>query len=132
MNSKPTRLVARTVIAICWGLAMLTLPAQAQVFTAAQADAGQSAYSGQCAMCHGAKLLGPDAPALVGSEVMQNFDTAAGLYDYMTVAMPPQAPGLLDEEVYVNVLAYILAANGENGGEKVDHGSGGIVLLRAA
>lgn len=100
------------------GLLLQTMPSQAQVFTQAQAEAGQKEYDGQCAMCHGAELLGPDAPALVGREVMQNFSTAAGLYEYFSVAMPPQAPGLLGEEVYVNILAYILKANGAQPGDK--------------
>lgn len=96
---------------------MQAMPAQAQVFTQAQADQGEKDYGGQCAMCHGAELLGPNAPALVGLEVMHNFSTAAGLFDYIAVAMPPQAPGLLDEEVYVNILAYILEANGAQAGD---------------
>lgn len=109
-------------VAVGMALAMSTLllqalPAQAQVFTQAQAEQGEKDYGGQCAMCHGAELLGPNAPALVGLEVMHNFSTAAGLYDYIAVAMPPQAPGLLDEEVYVNILAYILAANGAQPGD---------------
>ncbi len=99
------------------GLLLQTLPAQAQVFTQAQAEAGQKEYDGQCAMCHGAALLGPDAPALVGREVMHNFSTAAGIYEYFSVAMPPQAPGLLSEETYVNILAYILKANGAQPGD---------------
>jgi mono/diheme cytochrome c family protein len=93
------------------------LPAQAQVFNRAQAEAGEKEYDGQCAMCHGAELLGPDAPALVGREVMDNFSTAAGLYEYFSVAMPPQAPGLLSEETYVNIMAYILQRNGAQPGE---------------
>jgi mono/diheme cytochrome c family protein len=99
------------------GILMAATPTQAQVFTQAQADQGEKDYGGQCAMCHGAELLGPDAPALVGTEVMHNFSTGAGLYDYISVAMPPQAPGLLDEEVYVNILAYILEANGAQAGD---------------
>jgi mono/diheme cytochrome c family protein len=99
------------------GLLMAAAPSQAQVFTQAQADQGQKDYNGQCAMCHGAELLGPDAPALVGLEVMHNFSTAAGLFDYFSVAMPPQAPGLLEEETYVNILAYILKSNGAQAGD---------------
>lgn len=116
MNSKPTRFVACMAIAMSTGLVMQVLPTQAQVFTDAQAKTGEQNYDGQCAMCHGAELLGPDAPALVGTEVMQNFDTAEGLYGYFSAVMPPQAPGLLDEEVYVNILAYILKANGAQAG----------------
>ena len=111
----------RVVIGMALAMsALLAVPGQAQdtqVFTKAQADAGQKEYDGQCAMCHGAELLGPDAPALVGTDVMHNFSTAAGLYGYFSVAMPPQAPGMLGEETYLNILAYILQANGAQPGE---------------
>lgn len=106
------------VLPIFAGLAFQPSLASAQVFTAQQATAGHGDYDSQCAMCHGAELLGPDAPALIGAEVMQNFDTAAGLYGYISVAMPPQAPGKLSEETYVNILAYILQANGAQPGDK--------------
>lgn len=109
--------VAVGMAAAMLGLLMQAVPSQAQVFTQAQADAGKKEFDGQCAMCHGAELLGPDAPALVGVEVMHNFSTAAGLYDYFSVAMPPQAPGMLGEETYVNILAYILRANGAQAGD---------------
>lgn len=99
------------------GLLLQTLPSQAQVFTAAQAEAGQKEYDGQCAMCHGAELLGPDAPSLSGRDVMHNFGTAAGMYEYFSVAMPPQSPGLLGEETYVNIMAYILKYNGAQPGD---------------
>lgn len=119
MKSRSTRIVACMALAMSSGMALQTLPsqAQAQVFTEAQADAGQKEYDGQCAMCHGAELLGPDAPALKGLEVMHNFDTAAGMYGYISAAMPPQAPGLLGEETYVNIMAYILKVNGAQPGD---------------
>ncbi len=116
MRHKSPRFALGMAVALS-GILMAAAPTQAQVFTQAQADQGEKDYGGQCAMCHGAELLGPDAPALVGTEVMHNFSTGAGLYDYISVAMPPQAPGLLDEEVYVNILAYILEANGAQAGD---------------
>jgi mono/diheme cytochrome c family protein len=118
VKSRSTRIVACMALAMSSGMLLQTLPSQAQVFTEAQAAAGQKDYDGQCAMCHGVELLGPDAPALIGKEVMHNFDTAAGFYDYISVAMPPQAPGLLEQETYVNILAYILKANGAQPGDK--------------
>lgn len=110
-----TKLAALSLLT---GLGLQAAPASAEVFTAEQASAGRGGYATQCAMCHGAELLGPNAPALVGRDVMQNYDTAAALYSYMSVAMPPQAPGRLDEETYVNILAYILQANGAQPGDE--------------
>ncbi len=120
------RATAVAALSIFTGLALQVVPSYAQVFTAEQAAKGRDAYAAQCAMCHGADLLGPDAPALIGTEVMQNFDTAGGLYGYIAVAMPPQAPGRLGEETYVNILAYILEANGAQAGDEeltadIDH-----------
>lgn len=86
--------------------------AMAAGFSAEQATAGQQAYNSNCAQCHGRQLEGPEAPGLAGSDVMQNWDTAGGLYDFISVAMPPSAPGLLGEETYLNIVAYIMQFNG--------------------
>jgi hypothetical protein len=48
---------------------------------------------------------------------MQNWDTAGGLYDFISVAMPPSAPGLLGEETYINIVAYIMQFNGASAGD---------------
>jgi cytochrome c5 len=87
-------------------------PAAAEGFTAAQAEAGKPLYESNCAQCHGFKLEGPDAPGLVGADVMSNWSTAGGLHDFIVVAMPPSAPGQLGEETYLNIIAYIMSFNG--------------------
>lgn len=117
MTIRSKYLGTRTVLAAAGLFGLWVAPASADVFTEAQAAAGKQSYATQCAMCHGDALLGPNAPALVGTEVMQNFDTAQGMYGYISAAMPPQAPGALDEEVYVNIMAYILQANGAVAGD---------------
>lgn len=86
--------------------------AMAGNFTAEQAAAGQTAFNSNCSQCHGRNLEGNEAPALAGPDVMQNWDTVGGLYDFISVAMPPSAPGKLGEETYVNIIAYILQFNG--------------------
>jgi len=86
-------------------------------FTDEQAAAGQTAYNSNCAQCHGRQLEGPDAPGLSGSDVMQNWDTAGGIYDFISVAMPPSAPGQLGEETYLNIVAYIMQFNGASAGD---------------
>lgn len=87
-------------------------PAMAGNFTAEQASAGETAYNSNCAQCHGRQLEGIEAPGLAGADVMQNWDTAGGLFDFISVAMPPSAPGQLGEETYVNIVAYIMEFNG--------------------
>lgn len=86
-------------------------------FNDEQATRGQSLYNTQCAYCHGFRLEGINAPAL-SAETMQNFSTARGLYDFITVAMPPQDPGKLGEDAYLDIIAYMLAFNGAESGDE--------------
>lgn len=87
-------------------------PGVASAFTAEQAATGKTDYLGQCAQCHGANLEGTEAPGLIGQDVMGNWDTAGGLYDFIAVAMPPAAPGQLGEDSYLAIVAHIMEANG--------------------
>jgi len=92
--------------------------AHAGGFTADQAAAGETAYNSNCAQCHGKQLEGPDAPGLAGPDVMQNWATAGGLFDFIHVAMPPSAPGQLGDETYLNIIAYIMKFNGAQPGDQ--------------
>jgi len=115
----PLRL-RRLILASSFGFVAVSIAAgsaAAAGFTAEQAAAGQSAYNTNCARCHGARLEGTEAPALVGTDVMQNWETAGGLYDFISVAMPPDAPGALGEETYINIIAYIMSFNGAQPGD---------------
>jgi S-disulfanyl-L-cysteine oxidoreductase SoxD len=92
--------------------------ALADGFTAEQAAAGRTVYDSTCARCHGAKLEGVEAPALAGRNVMQTFNTAGGLYDVISVEMPPDAPGSLGEKTYLDIIAYVMSFNGAKPGDK--------------
>lgn len=111
------RVTARLVVPLLAGI-LVSGPAVAAGFTAEQAEAGQQAYNSQCAQCHGRQLEGPEAPGLAGQDVMQNWDSAGGLYDFISVAMPPSAPGQLGEETYLNIVAYIMKFNGAQPGDQ--------------
>ncbi|WP_051201735.1 c-type cytochrome [Paracoccus aminophilus] len=87
-------------------------------FTEEQAKAGETAYQSNCSQCHGIRLEGPEAPALFGQDIMGNWDTAGGLYDFISVAMPPAEPGKLGEETYLNIIAYVMQKNGASAGDK--------------
>ena len=84
----------------------------APIISADQVEAGRSAYASNCALCHGADLRGGSAPALVGQEFMARYGNLGGLHEYISSAMPPQAPGMLDDQQYRDILAYILAESG--------------------
>ncbi len=104
------RQFGRASLASLTSLALI--PAAASAFTQEQADAGKSAYEAHCAACHGFRAEGGEAPALSGVDVMGNFATGAGLFDFFAYSMPPQAPGMMGDETYLNILARILVLNG--------------------
>jgi cytochrome c len=99
-------------------------------YTADQADAGADAYADQCSECHGQDLHGEviDAreegvdivPPLIGP----NFETSwftgnvGALFHYLLTRMPPDDPGGLDDAVYAEILAYVMARNGFAPGTK--------------
>jgi S-disulfanyl-L-cysteine oxidoreductase SoxD len=55
---------------------------------------------------------------LKGVNFLGNWGTADGLYKYFSVAMPPTAPGKLGQDVYTEILAYILRENDLPAGDK--------------
>ncbi|MGI8929411.1 MAG: c-type cytochrome [Candidatus Limnocylindrales bacterium] len=73
---------------------------------------GADFYAASCASCHGADGEGDIGPALVGERyVFRSRGTAQGLYDYVSEAMPFDAPGSLPEQEYWDILAWILDQN---------------------
>lgn len=94
-------------------------PAAGSVFTAAQAQAGEAAYSQQCAACHGADFRGGgDAPPVAGVDFLAKWGPRAinELFTYIVQTMPPTAPGALGEAGNLNVTAYLLQINGASAG----------------
>ena len=82
------------------------------VYTEAQATRGGEAYAQECASCHGGKLEGVDAPALVGEFASEwNGRTVADLFDRVSATMPADGPGRLSPQQYADILAHILRAN---------------------
>jgi alcohol dehydrogenase (cytochrome c) len=101
---------ARTVLAV----AVLSLLAgRALAFTEAQVAAGQATYEQVCTTCHGPNLRQlPDA-LLAGREFIAKWGNMAASELVERVAtMPPDNPGGLTPEAYVNVAAFLLLANG--------------------
>ena len=99
------------------------------VFTEAQAARGQQQYADNCARCHSDDLLGhQDAPALVGGPFMGRFDgsTADDIVQTIRRTMPQEAPNSLTTEAYIDLLTFILKANGS------PTGSGELPVDRAA
>ena len=99
-------------------------------FTAAQAAAGKTAYNANCAVCHGGSMTdGTFGPPLAGEYFKDTWSgrTVRAFYD-RAKAMPPASPGSLPEDVYAEIVAYVLEVNGfqvgdtklANGGAALD------------
>src|SRR6185369_7000125 len=91
--------------------------AQGAPFTAQQAAAGRASYLANCAGCHQPDLRGAnEAKPLVGADFIRTWSdrTAQDLVTFLSVAMPPPPaiPGGLGTQTYVNLAAFVLAANG--------------------
>ena len=89
------------------------------VYTAAQAAAGRAVYERECAECHQTNLQGSfEAPPLAGESFLRFWGDLAprDLYDRISSSMPPEQPDSLGEAAYVDVVAYLLQANGAPAG----------------
>jgi mono/diheme cytochrome c family protein len=86
------------------------------VFTAAQAKAGESAFQAKCATCHGADLhsTDPEAPDLTEGAFKFGWDgkTIANRFQVIRGTMPYGNALSLDDQTYVDIVAYILQFNG--------------------
>jgi mono/diheme cytochrome c family protein len=90
-------------------------------FTAAQADAGRSAYDASCSGCHLRDLKGSfEAPQLAGGNFLNEWGdkTVADLHTYLMASMPPTDPGAPGSQTMINIVAYILQANGARAGSQ--------------
>ena len=113
------------------------------VFTAPQAQRGDSIYKAGCVTCHGDHLQGGstkdfgDSKPLVGSDFMASWSgqTLADLYDKIFDSMPADKPKTLDKQVIVDVMAHILNQNHFPAGSKelgADHDSLNVVKIAPA
>ncbi len=84
------------VIASQWPQALNAQSDKTATYTAAQAIAGRTAYSQNCASCHGPNTDdGEFAPPLKGTAFMQNYagKPVGELINYMIGRMPPAQSG---------------------------------------
>ena len=88
-------------------------------YTAAQAESGRAIYERECAACHQANLQGSfEAPQLAGESFLRFWaDLSPGdLFARISGSMPPGQEGALSGEEYLDVVAYLLEANGAPAG----------------
>lgn len=101
------------------------LPQQASVqqngvYTDAQARRGEALYAKHCSSCHGSQLQGASSAALTGSRFMAKWDnhTVDELYYITRTQMPYGAGGTLTQQQYIDIVAYMLKANGFKSGNR--------------
>ena len=104
-------------------------------YTAAQADAGRAVYERACAECHQPNLQGSfEAPPLAGESFLRFWGNlaASDLYDRIRSSMPPEQPGTLDAAEYLDVVAYVLQANGAPAGSAPLRADAAVTIAAAA
>jgi mono/diheme cytochrome c family protein len=106
-------------------LALVTVATQAfaqgreqrsPAFTQEQVERGKSIYQKNCQDCHGSTLDNGEfggAP-LKGSYFRQHWGAGdvSALFGYVNTLMPPDRPGQLSPQSYVDLTAFLLSNNG--------------------
>jgi mono/diheme cytochrome c family protein len=89
------------------------------VYTPEQARNGKASYAAACSACHQESLGGDTmSPALVGEDFRASWDSQKlrKLYSRILSTMPVDNPGTLTEKTVLDIVAYLLEANGFPGG----------------
>jgi alcohol dehydrogenase (cytochrome c) len=114
------RAVAAVIVCAVAGFAIAAFSAQQAAprpgpFTAEQATAGRALYQSTCASCHLADMKGTfEAPPLAGANFLNTWRNrpASDLISRIRNSMPLTSPGSLSDQDAVNLVAFILQANG--------------------
>ena len=91
------------------------------IFTEVQAERGRVVYEAHCAECHGENLGGGEmAPGLTGVAFRFRWRglEVTDIYDSVESTMPPEEPGTLGDQAYIDLVAFLLSANGYPAGDR--------------
>ena len=113
-----SRMLRWSCLPVAAALAIALQAGYASAFTAEQAAAGRTSYGQICVACHGADLQTLPNARLVGPDFASRWQDRGfnELLSKVRTTMPPEGPGALPENIYLNVLAYILQQNGADPG----------------
>jgi cytochrome c5 len=91
-----------------------------RVYSDAQAARGASAYEMSCAGCHRADLGGNTGPPLREPRFAKEFadKDLKALFTKVATTMPRNAPASLADDVYLDIVAFVLRENGFPPGER--------------
>src|SRR6266567_2965057 len=101
---------------------MAQQPARTVAYTAEQADAGRATYQIKCLTCHLSDMKGSnEAPPLTGNNFVNTWRdrTTSDLFNRIRNTMPVNNPGSLGDEEAVDMVAFILQANGAAAGTQL-------------
>ena len=104
-------------------------------FTADQASSGWSVYGVQCGQCHGPNLEGMiHAPPLSGVDFLNSWlgQTTDDMFAYLRDEMPPGQAGVISDQAYIDLVAYLLESNGAVPGERILMADAGVPIGDAA
>ena len=90
------------------------------IYSQEQATRGKTVYRETCASCHGEDFRGDStSPSLIGMSFLFVWEerSLGELFTSIQTAMPPTDPNSLSRESYLDVLAYLMQANGFPAGE---------------
>ncbi|ARO15590.1 cytochrome c551 [Ketogulonicigenium robustum] len=90
------------------------------VFTAEQAERGQTDWTASCASCHGPTGRGSSGgPRVIGPVINNKYadKPLQEYFDYVVANMPMGAPHSLSNEAYVDITAFILSSHGAEPGD---------------
>ena len=95
------------------------LALEAGVYSADQAKRGKAHYDAYCAPCHVGDLSGTlaadtGAPPLRGAPFVTSMErkSVAAVFDYIKATMPADDPASLQDGEYLDILTYLIQANG--------------------
>jgi alcohol dehydrogenase (cytochrome c) len=110
---------ALAALGISVAIAAAQQPARNGPFTVEQANAGRDTYQATCSSCHLPDLKGTfEAPPLAGANFMNMWRSrpTSDLFTRIRNSMPLSNPGSLSDQDAVNLVAFILRANGATAG----------------
>jgi mono/diheme cytochrome c family protein len=86
------------------------------VYSRGQSMRGASLYAEYCGSCHGSELQGgefgaDEVPSLKREDFLRSGDLGM-IFERIRRLMPLNAPGILTDQTYVDVLAFLLEQNG--------------------
>ena len=87
-----------------------------QIYATSQAERGKALFDAQCSTCHDGGM----GPSVTSEGFLSSWENkpARSLYSRILTTMPSDEPGSLSERQVLDVVAFILNANGFPAGEK--------------